>query len=82
MAHPIIGLKDLRENTEDYIAQIKKGRSFIVVKKSKPVFKITPVDIWGDEGVWETVVDFREINPKGVPARDALKILRKIRGQN
>ena len=82
MKNSIIGLKDLRENTESYINKIKKGKSFVVVKKSKPVFKITPVDEWGDEGIWETVVDFREINPGGVPLgeiRKALKSLKKER---
>ena len=79
MKHSIIGLKDLRENTESYIAKIKRGRSFVVVKKSKPVFKITPVDEWGDEGVWETVVDFTQINSKGVPVADVRKALAEIR---
>ncbi len=80
MKNSIIGLKDLRENTQSYISEVKKGKSFIVVKKSRPVFKITPVDEWGDEGVWETVVDFTQINPKGVPAKDVLKALRNIDG--
>jgi len=75
----IIGLKDLRENTESYITEIKKGRSFVVVKKSKPVFKITPVDEWGDEGVWETVVDFTKISPKGVPLALVRKALAEIK---
>ena len=73
----IIGLKELRENTKDYIAQVKKGKSFVVVKRSKPVFRVTPVDEWGDEGVWETLIDFRKINPRGVPIDDVIKALRK-----
>lgn len=36
------------------------------------------VDEWGDEGEWETVVDFREINPAGVPAEDVLETLKKL----
>ncbi len=79
MKNLIIGLKDLRENTESYITKIKKGSSFVVVRRSKPVFKITPVDEWGDEGVWETVVDFREINPNGVPVADVRKALARLR---
>lgn len=79
MKHSIIGLKDLRENTESYISKVKKGRSFVVVKKSKPVFKISPVDEWGDEGVWETVVDFREINPKGVSLTEVRKALTELK---
>ena len=77
---PIIGLKDLMENMEEYINKVKRGREFTVIRKSEPVFKITPVDMWGDEGIWETVADFRELNEKGIPARDVLRALRKNNG--
>ena len=79
MKNSIIGLKDLRENMENYITKIKKGRSFVVVKRSKPVFKISPVDEWGDEGIWETVVDFTEINSKGVPVREVIQALKELK---
>lgn len=68
----IIGLKDLRENMDDYIFQINKGRSFVVVRKSKPVFKLSPLDEWGDEGVWETVVDFAKIKKGGTPISEVI----------
>ncbi len=73
----IIGLKELREHTETYISQVKKGRSFTVVRKSRPVFLITPVDEWGDDGVWETVVDFTKLfkNKKGISGKELLKYL-------
>ena len=78
MKSNIIGLKDLRENTEGYIAQIEKGRSFVVVRRSKPIFKLTPVvDEWGDEGIWKSIIDFRKINPRGVPIDDVIKALKK-----
>ncbi|MDP2641931.1 MAG: type II toxin-antitoxin system prevent-host-death family antitoxin [bacterium] len=77
MKTKIIGLKDLRENTESYIAQVGKGKSFVVVKRSKPVFRVTPVDEWGDEGVWETLIDFRKINPHGVPIDEVIKALKE-----
>ena len=44
----IIGLKELRENIEEYIGKVEKGKSFVVVRRSHPVFKIAPVDAWGD----------------------------------
>lgn len=78
----IIGLKELRENMETYISQVKKGKSFTVVRRSSPVFRVTPVDERGDEGVWETVVDFRDIDPRGVPAADVLKALRRLHEPN
>jgi len=74
----IIGLKDLRLNTNSYINAVSKGRSFIVVRRSRPVFKVVPVDEWGDEGVWETVVDFTKIKKGGVPAKEVLKALRSM----
>lgn len=36
------------------------------------------VDEWGDEGDWETVVDFRELSPTGILAKDVLKALEKL----
>ena len=75
----IIGLKELREDTEKYITGAKRGQSFLVVRRSKPIFKITPpVDEWGDEGTWETVVDFTKIKPGGVPIGVVLKSLRRL----
>ena len=78
----IIGLKELRENTERYISHVKKGRSFLVVRRSKPIFRVSPVDEWGDEGVWETVVDFTKINKKGVHVDDVLASLKRLHAQD
>ncbi|MFT5036899.1 MAG: antitoxin (DNA-binding transcriptional repressor) of toxin-antitoxin stability system [Candidatus Azotimanducaceae bacterium] len=38
----IIGLKELRVNTEKYIIAASKGESFMVVRRSKPVFILLP----------------------------------------
>jgi prevent-host-death family protein len=78
----IIGLKDLRENTEDFIREVGNGKTFTVVRRSHPIFKIAPVDQWGDDGLWETVVDFQQIHQNGVSAKAVLKSLRKSNGQN
>lgn len=72
MKNTIIGLKELRENMDNYISQVGEGKSFVVVKKSKPVFKLTPLDMWGDEGMWERVADFTKIKKSGVPLADVL----------
>jgi antitoxin (DNA-binding transcriptional repressor) of toxin-antitoxin stability system len=80
MKTAIIGLKELRENTEKYISDITKGKSFTVVRRSRPIFNITPANEWGDDGVWETVIDFTEFNKKGIPAKDLLKRLRTLNG--
>ena len=76
----IVGVKELRQNLDKYISQVKRGKVFTIVRRSKPVFKISPVDVWGDDGIWETVIDFREINKDGVPAKDVLKALGNIDG--
>ena len=78
----IIGLKDLRENMGSYIRQIESGHSFTVVRRSLPIFKLEPVDEWGDGPGWETVVDFRKINPHGVPIGDVIASLERLNAQD
>ena len=73
--HSLVGLKALRENINAYIKAVEKGQSFIVVKKSKPVFKISSPQ---EDEVWERVADFTTIKKSGVSARDILKALRKL----
>lgn len=77
----IIGLKDLRLNTSKYINRLNKGESFTVVKRSKPVFKVIPFDE-DDDSLWETVVDFTKINPRGVSAEKVLKAITRFNEQN
>ena len=78
--HSIIGLKELRERTGSFIARVRKGESFTVVRRSKPIFHIASPDVWGDEGMWETVADFRDIDERGVPLEDALRALKRLNG--
>mgnify|MGYP001607954649 FL=1 len=51
----IIGVKELRQNLEQYIEGVAKGKSFLVIRRSKPVFSINPVN---EDKNWEAVVDF------------------------
>ena len=37
----IIGLRQLRENVAEYADLVAKGKSFVVVRQSKPIFKIS-----------------------------------------
>ena len=64
----IISVKKLRENLAVYADQIKKGQSFIVFKKSEPLFKLSPIE--GD--MWEEVIDFTKIKKGGVNVGDLL----------
>jgi prevent-host-death family protein len=76
----IIGLKDLRLNIEKYIKLVHKGHSFTVVRKSSPIFKLEPVDEWGDEGTWETIADFSDFSKDGgILASDLLNHLKKTK---
>lgn len=71
----ILGLKELRENMQKYASLVERGNSFVVVRKSKPIFKIVPPEL---EEQWETVADFTKINKNGIPAKEVLKALRKL----
>jgi len=72
MAKNIVGLKELRENVEDYISRVEKGQSFIIVRKSKPVFKISSPT---EEDAWEVVIDFTKISKRGIPVSKILSSL-------
>jgi len=70
MKSSIVGLKELRENIDTYIAEVERGRSFTVVRRSKPILKISSP---GDESdLWERVVDFTKIKKGGVALGDLL----------
>lgn len=69
-----VKLKDLRENVAEYSDRVAKGESFIIMKRSHPIFRISPVD----EGGWETVVDFTQFRKGGIPASELLEKLKGI----
>lgn len=66
-----IGLKELRENVDSYIKQIKQGKSFTVYRRSTPVFKISPVE----NERWEEVIDFTKLRRGGVDIDEILSRL-------
>ncbi|HBW73699.1 MAG: hypothetical protein UX10_C0012G0007 [Candidatus Magasanikbacteria bacterium GW2011_GWA2_45_39] len=68
----IVGVKELRENLDTFIAQINKGVSFTVVKRSKPVFIIMPITA-NEE--WEEVSDFTKIKKGGIKIEEILSRL-------
>ncbi|MBI3305204.1 hypothetical protein HYZ80_02705 [Candidatus Parcubacteria bacterium] len=69
MAH-IIGLKELRENVDAYVSQVGKGKSFIVVRRSKPIFKISSASEAPES--WEPVADFTKLRKGGVGLEELL----------
>ena len=73
MAQKIVGLKELRENIATYITQIEKGKSFTVVRRSRPIFTISPPD--QETGQWEPVIDFTKMKKGGVKIEELLSRL-------
>ena len=67
----IVGLKSLRENMQKYVRKVQKGYSFIIFRKSKPLFKISPIE----ENLWEEVIDFTKIKRGGVNIKDLMQRL-------
>jgi len=70
MKKTIIGLRELRENTETFIKQVAMGESFVVVRKSRPVFRISASDEADD--LSERAIDFTNIKKGGVALKDLL----------
>lgn len=71
----IVALKTFREDVAKYATEVEKGKSFIIMKRSKPLFRIVPVD---DEEGWETVIDFTKFRKGGIPAKELLERLRAL----
>lgn len=72
-----ISIKQFRNNMAKIATEAEKGSSFIVIRRSKPSFKIVPFN--GEDDGWETVVDFTEKGKKtGENIKDVLKALRKL----
>jgi len=67
----IVGLKELRQNLEQYVRLVEQGKSLIVLRRSKPLFRISPIE----EEEWEEVVDFTKIRRGGVSIKELLSRL-------
>ena len=67
---------------DKYVAAVARGKSFLVMKRSRPVFQINPIkeiSLADDGPGWKTVVDFTKIRKGGVPIDDVLQALRSMR---
>lgn len=68
----IVGLKELRENMDKYVRDVGKGTDYVVVRRSKPLFRmVAPME----SEQWETVVDFTKIKKGGVSVKEILSCL-------
>ncbi|MBI1971625.1 MAG: hypothetical protein HYS52_02150 [Candidatus Wildermuthbacteria bacterium] len=69
----IVGLKVLRENMDNYVRDVGSGTVYVVVRRSKPLFRmVSPTQ----EDNWETIVDFTKIRKDGIPAKELLSVLK------
>ena len=66
----IIGLKELRQNASQIAERARKGERFTVVKRSKPMFAISPIQTTPD--IEETKAWTRDLVTKHRPAFEAL----------
>lgn len=72
-----ITLKQLRADLPAVIEAVSKGKHFTVIKRSKPVFEITPPE--SEE--WE--FDFRDKEyPNGIPVAEFLQIMKDYKRDN
>lgn len=61
MSDSIIGIKELHQNLKRIADAALKGKSFTVVRDSRPVFRIEPVDV----PKTRTIEDFLALKFKG-----------------
>jgi len=57
----------------DYTSRSDVIRQALLQKIRQPL-----TDEWGDNGNWETLIDFRDIKPDGVPAEEVLEAMVKM----
>lgn len=72
MLKELVTLNDLRQNMQSYIEKIAKGASFTVYRRSKPIFRISPIE---DEEEWETIIDFTKLKKGGIEIEELLSRL-------
>ena len=67
----IVGLKELRQNLEQYVHLVEQGKSVLVVRRSKPLFRMAPVE----EEEWEEVINFTTVKRGGASIKELLSRL-------
>ena len=68
----IVGLRQLRENVGSYISEVEAGKSFTVVKRSRAIFKITPIHKDADSDRRESISDLTQLKRGGIDIDDLL----------
>lgn len=68
----IVGLKEFRMNVEKYARTAQAGTPVIVMRRSKPMFRVSSTD---EEIEWEKAADFTQIKKGGVKIKELLSRL-------
>jgi antitoxin (DNA-binding transcriptional repressor) of toxin-antitoxin stability system len=54
----IVSSKDFRQNFPKYQKLVASGVSITIVKRSKPIFKLEPVDLEFQENIVDALLDY------------------------
>ncbi|MEK7528646.1 MAG: type II toxin-antitoxin system Phd/YefM family antitoxin [Patescibacteria group bacterium] len=74
-----VPIKQFRNDISSFADQVEEsGKTFIVIRHSRPCFKVVPITD-DEDGEWETVVDFTGGGKKaGIKAADFFKLLDQV----
>lgn len=72
--------KELLKQVDALAKRDYTSRSDIIRQALLAKIRNNPLDEWGDpiNENWQTLVDFREINPNGVPAKDVVTAMHEL----
>lgn len=56
----VVSSKDFRQNFPKYQKLVESGVSITIVKRSKPIFKIEPVDTEFNNQILDSLLDYEE----------------------
>jgi len=60
MSTLIVSSKDFRSNFPKYQKLVEKGVSITIVKRSKPIFRIEPVDLDFEKNITNALLDYED----------------------
>lgn len=73
---------ELLKQVDELAKRDYTSRSDIIREALLAKVRKAQVDEWGDEGNWETVLDFRNLPGGGMPSKEFMARLKKLNGPN
>jgi prevent-host-death family protein len=70
----LVTLKEFRQDVAKCAKRVERGEELIITKRSRPLFRIVPVE----EPGWETVIDFTKFRKGGMPVSQVIKALEAL----